>query len=61
MAYVKELSYDWPELRLLADFMEVGTDPIRWRNYHENDGKNQYTYPDDGSKRGKSRSPRVTG
>ncbi|KAH8666907.1 hypothetical protein BX600DRAFT_511795 [Xylariales sp. PMI_506] len=30
LRYVKLLSKAWPHLRLLADFMEVGTTPLRW-------------------------------
>ena len=52
LQYVKAISAEWPHLKLLADFMEVGTDPTRWRNFHGNDQKNAYTYPDDREDRG---------
>ncbi|CAM1508937.1 Fc.00g026760.m01.CDS01 [Cosmosporella sp. VM-42] len=47
LKYVKTISPEWPQLRSLADFMEVGTDPMRWRNFFGNDKENAYTYPDD--------------
>ncbi|KAK7413090.1 hypothetical protein QQX98_008038 [Neonectria punicea] len=47
LQYLKTVSSQWPQLRLLADFMEVGTDPLRWRNFYGDDKKNGYTYPDD--------------
>ncbi|EKD20377.1 hypothetical protein MBM_01059 [Drepanopeziza brunnea f. sp. 'multigermtubi' MB_m1] len=31
LTHVKALSNTWPHLRLLADFMEVGTTPLRWK------------------------------
>lgn len=30
LAHIKSLSALWPSLRLLADFMEIGTSPVRW-------------------------------
>ncbi|KAI1485043.1 hypothetical protein F5X96DRAFT_661685 [Biscogniauxia mediterranea] len=30
-SHVKQLSAKWPHLRLLLDFMEVGTSPMRWK------------------------------
>ncbi|KAI0191470.1 hypothetical protein EV127DRAFT_387712 [Xylaria flabelliformis] len=47
LRYLKSISSEWPQLRLLADFMEVGTDPLRWRNFYGDDKDNTYTYPDD--------------
>ncbi|KAI0862607.1 hypothetical protein F4860DRAFT_512576 [Xylaria cubensis] len=47
LRYLKSISSEWPQLRLLADFMEVGTDPLRWRNFYGDDKNNAYTYPDD--------------
>ncbi|KAL2075332.1 hypothetical protein VTL71DRAFT_275 [Oculimacula yallundae] len=32
LIHVKALSNTWPHLRLLADFMEVGTTPLRWKD-----------------------------
>ncbi|KAI1742181.1 hypothetical protein F4680DRAFT_413138 [Xylaria scruposa] len=46
LRYLKSISSEWPQLRLLADFMEVGTDPLRWRNFYGDDKNNTYTYPD---------------
>lgn len=39
--YVKDMSYDYPELRLLADFIEIGRDLIRRRSYGDNASKNE--------------------
>ncbi|TRX94479.1 hypothetical protein FHL15_004634 [Xylaria flabelliformis] len=44
---LKSISSEWSHLRLLADFMEVGTNPLRWRNFYGDDKNNTYTYPDD--------------
>ena len=52
LRYLKVISSEWPQLRLLADFMEVGTDPLRWQNFYGDDKKNVYTYPDDFKARG---------
>lgn len=32
LEYLKLLSSKWPHLQLLADFMEVGTTPVRWNS-----------------------------
>jgi hypothetical protein len=32
LLHVKSLSARWPHLRLLADFMEIGTSPVRWKD-----------------------------
>ncbi|CAG8957247.1 hypothetical protein HYFRA_00009449 [Hymenoscyphus fraxineus] len=32
LSHIKNLSRIWPSLRLLADFMEIGTSPVRWSN-----------------------------
>lgn len=32
LAHIKSLSGAWPSLRLLADFMEIGTSPARWND-----------------------------
>ncbi|KAK0129890.1 hypothetical protein ONS96_000436 [Cadophora gregata f. sp. sojae] len=32
LTHVKALSNTWPHLRLLADFMEVSTTPLRWKD-----------------------------
>jgi hypothetical protein len=40
LTHVKALSNAWPHLRLLADFMEVGTTPLRWKDLRtETQGK----------------------
>jgi hypothetical protein len=31
LAHIKSLSRAWPSLRYLADFMQVGTTPLRWK------------------------------
>ena len=31
MKYLKSISEGWPHIRWLADFMEVGTHPIKWK------------------------------
>ncbi|KAI1110941.1 hypothetical protein F5Y14DRAFT_336572 [Nemania sp. NC0429] len=59
LQYVRAMSAEWPHLRPLADFMEVGTDPSRWRNFHGNDRKNAYTYPDNPEERQRAQSERV--
>ncbi|RWA11589.1 hypothetical protein EKO27_g3490 [Xylaria grammica] len=59
LRYIQTISSEWPQLRLLADFMEVGTDPLRWRNFYGDDEKNRYTYPDDPEERQKAQSNRV--
>lgn len=46
LQFLTTISSEWPQIRLLADFMEVGTDPLRWRNFHDDDKHNIYTYPD---------------
>lgn len=35
LKHVKLLSNTWPHLRLLADFMEVTTTPLRWAKYQK--------------------------
>ncbi|KAF5007570.1 hypothetical protein FDECE_6101 [Fusarium decemcellulare] len=49
LAYVKTLTPRWPQLELLADFMEVGTVPTRWCIFPgEEEDKNaasRYVYP----------------
>ena len=52
LQFVRDVSSEWPHLRLLADFMEVGTDPLRWKDFYGADKNNVYTYPDDDTKRG---------
>ncbi|KAI1199922.1 hypothetical protein F5X97DRAFT_295140 [Nemania serpens] len=59
LQYVQAVSAEWPHLRPLADFMEVGTDPSRWRNFHGNDRNNAYTYPDTREDRESARSKRL--
>ncbi|KAF2965281.1 hypothetical protein GQX73_g8289 [Xylaria multiplex] len=59
LRYLQTISSKWPHLRLLTDFMEVGTDPLRWRNFYGNDVKNTYTYPDDAEARKDPQSNRV--
>ncbi|RDL38946.1 Uncharacterized protein BP5553_03286 [Venustampulla echinocandica] len=39
LAHVKSLSSTWPSLRLLADFMEVTTSPMRWKDIKTNEQK----------------------
>ncbi|RGP63759.1 magnesium transport [Fusarium sporotrichioides] len=36
LAHIKSLSVAWPHLRYLADFMEVGTSPVRWKLLRDN-------------------------
>lgn len=36
LAHVKSLAPLWPPLRLLADFMEIGTTPLRWKSMSGN-------------------------
>ncbi|OBS17566.1 hypothetical protein FPOA_11972 [Fusarium poae] len=47
LSYVKSLVPRWPQLELLADFMEVGTIPTRWCIFPGERQENQqrYTYP----------------
>ncbi|KAJ3563148.1 hypothetical protein NPX13_g8301 [Xylaria arbuscula] len=59
LKYLRIISSEWPQLRLLADFMEVGTDPLRWKNFHGDDKINAYTYPEDHEGRGKRQSERA--
>ncbi|KAI1364335.1 hypothetical protein F5Y08DRAFT_328797 [Xylaria arbuscula] len=59
LKYLRIVSSEWPQLRLLADFMEVGTDPLRWKNFHGDVKINAYTYPEDHEGRGKRQSERV--
>jgi hypothetical protein len=33
LRHVKSLSTTWPQLRLLADFMEVSTSAVRWLGF----------------------------
>jgi len=40
--------------------MEVGTDPLRWRNFFGDDARNAYTYPDDVDKRSELKPHGVT-
>jgi hypothetical protein len=49
LSYVKSLVPRWPQLELLADFMEVGTIPTRWCIFPGERQENQqrYTYPVD--------------
>jgi hypothetical protein len=53
LRHIKSLATDWPYFRSLADFMEVGTNPSRWRNYDGSDKDHVFTYPDDPDKRSK--------
>ncbi|KAI0970408.1 hypothetical protein F4678DRAFT_473259 [Xylaria arbuscula] len=59
LRYLQINSPEWPQLRFLADFMEVGTDPLRWRNFHGDDKNNVYTYPDDRQHREEKQRDRV--
>lgn len=52
LQFVRDISSEWLHLRGLVDFMEVGTEPLRWRDFYGVDKKNNYTYPDDKAKRG---------
>ncbi|KAF4463682.1 hypothetical protein FALBO_9496 [Fusarium albosuccineum] len=52
LAYVKRLATTWPELQLLADFMEIGTVPMRWCIFPGEQEpprgvRRRYTYLDD--------------
>lgn len=60
LSYVKDISVEWPQLKLLADFMEVGTDPLRWKDFHDADKAHHYTYPDDVDGRGEYKSQAKT-
>ncbi|KAK3350332.1 hypothetical protein B0T25DRAFT_583076 [Lasiosphaeria hispida] len=53
LRFLGEVSSEWPHLRNLADFMEVGTDPLRWKNFHgaDADAEHVYTYPDNEKER----------
>jgi hypothetical protein len=50
--YIKTIAPGWRPLQYLADFMEVGTDPLRWRDFNNSDKNHRYTYPDDPIGRG---------
>jgi hypothetical protein len=39
LEHVKSLSTTWPHLRLLADFMEISTSPLRWPDFQNNASK----------------------
>jgi hypothetical protein len=39
LKHVKALSSTWPHLRLLADFMEVSTTPLRWKGLKATESK----------------------
>ena len=54
LEFVREISSEWPHLRRLADFMEIGTIPTRWQDYYGVDRNNAYTYPIDFKGRGSS-------
>jgi hypothetical protein len=59
LKFVRDLSLEWPHLRGLADFMEVGTDPMRWRDFFGKDKDNKYTYPDNKDQREEKQKMRV--
>jgi hypothetical protein len=40
LTHVKNLSTKWPHLQLLADFMEIGTTPLRWPGMRDKIPKN---------------------
>ncbi|KAK7214529.1 hypothetical protein V2G26_002532 [Clonostachys chloroleuca] len=58
--YIKTIAPGWRPLQYLADFMEVGTDPLRWRDFNNSDNNHRYTYPDDPVDREEKRSERVS-
>ncbi|PVH89938.1 hypothetical protein DL98DRAFT_476438 [Cadophora sp. DSE1049] len=60
LTHVKALSNTWPHLRLLADFMEVSTTPLRWKDLsttHPTTGAN--LEPEERRKRTKDRNDRA--
>ncbi|KAK0619558.1 hypothetical protein B0T14DRAFT_210231 [Immersiella caudata] len=59
LRFVRDLSSEWPHLRGLSDFMEVGTDPMRWRDFFNKDSDNKYTYPEDEAERAQKQTKRV--
>lgn len=63
--FVRDISAEWPHLQGLADFMDVGTEPLRWRDFHGAEkakkDEDRYTYPDDQGKRSTSPSPPLPG
>ncbi|KAK0651082.1 hypothetical protein B0T16DRAFT_489168 [Cercophora newfieldiana] len=59
LQFVRDISSEWPHLRGLADFMEVGTEPVRWRDFFCADGDNKYTYSNDETKRACAQKKRV--
>ncbi|VUC32568.1 unnamed protein product [Clonostachys rosea] len=58
--HIKTIAPAWRPLRYLADFMEVGTDPLRWKDFNNSDKNHRYTYPDDLAGREEKRSERVS-
>ncbi|KAF4443222.1 hypothetical protein F53441_11531 [Fusarium austroafricanum] len=50
LSYVKSLSSRWPQLELVADFMEVGTIPTSWCIFpgeeKDKDAPSRYAYPE---------------
>ncbi|KAI0134663.1 hypothetical protein BJ170DRAFT_211033 [Xylariales sp. AK1849] len=42
LQYVKELSRSWPHLRYLAQWMEVTTSPVKWKQMRELEAKHSY-------------------
>jgi hypothetical protein len=46
LLFVKTISSEWPRLKLLADFLEVGTIPNRWRDFDGTDKEHAHTYSD---------------
>ncbi|KAJ0109737.1 hypothetical protein J7T55_004286 [Diaporthe amygdali] len=53
LIHVRSLANQWPHLELLADFMDVGTHPIRWNS------KAPGGYPDDPAERDECRRKRM--
>ncbi|KAF2260860.1 hypothetical protein CC78DRAFT_471907 [Lojkania enalia] len=41
LAHIKSLRSSWKPLRQLADFMEVGTEPVRWRDVKNTPGERE--------------------
>ena len=39
--HVKSLSVKWPHLRVLADFMEIGTSPTKWADLQKQDNREE--------------------
>jgi len=59
LQFVRDLSAEWPHLQGLADFMEVGTEPVRWRDFFCADPDSKYTYPESEPQRSRAQQKRL--